>query len=63
MGYVANQAQSDSSTTGIVLLMTLLPGVFALIAALVIWRYPLDKTQVEQLQFELAQRRQLEARE
>lgn len=63
MGYVANQAQSDSSTTGIVLLMTLLPGVFALIAALVIWRYPLDKTQVEQLQLELAQRRQLEARE
>ena len=63
MGYVANQAQSDSSTTGIILLMTLLPGVFALIAALVIWRYPLDKTQVEQLQLELAQRRQLEARE
>ena len=63
MGYVANQAQTDSSTTGIVLLMTLLPGFFAFLAVLVIWKYPLGRNQVEQIQTELSKRRELESSE
>ena len=57
MGYVANQTQTDSSTTGIVLLMTLLPGLFAFFAVLIIWSYPLDRMQVEKVQTELSRRR------
>ena len=63
MGYVANQAQTASSTTGIVLLMTLLPGFFAFLAVVVIWKYPLDKAQVEKIQTELSQRRAQEVSE
>src|SRR5690606_12263829 len=35
MGYVANQAQSDASQLGIILLLTVIPGVVALLAGLV----------------------------
>ena len=57
MGYVANQAQDDASRLGIVLLLTVVPGVVALLAALVMRAYPLDATTLAQVQVELDARR------
>lgn len=53
LGYTANQAQSQSSELGIVLLMTLVPAVFAFISLFFIWRYPLDRQQVDEMQTQL----------
>jgi len=58
MGYVANQAQSDASLTGIALLLTVIPGVVALLAALVMRAYPLDAAQLEHIQDDLRKRRE-----
>lgn len=57
LGYVANQVQSAGSEQGIVWLMTLIPGVFALLAVIVIRYYPLDETKLAELQSELAQKK------
>ncbi len=57
MGYVANQAQSDASQTGIVLLLTVIPGVVAFVAAMVMRAYPLDDAALAGMQDTLAQRR------
>lgn len=57
MGYVANQAQSDASRLGIVLLLTVIPGLVALLAAWVMRFYPLDDTVLATVQRELRQRR------
>lgn len=57
MGYVANQAQSDASQTGIVLLLTVIPGMVAFAAALVMRAYPLDDAALAGMQDTLAQRR------
>lgn len=46
MGYEANQIQSGDSMQGIVLLMTLIPGVFALIAVFIIRLYPLKNEEM-----------------
>ena len=48
-GYVANEAQSDASQTGIQLLQTIMPGVFAAIAALVVVFYPLTSEKLEDI--------------
>lgn len=50
MGYVANEVQSNASEQGIVLLMTLIPAVFAVIAVPLIWLYPLSNHQLENIQ-------------
>mgnify|MGYP003417976008 FL=1 len=57
MGYVANQAQSDASQTGIVLLLTVIPGMVAFAAALVMRAYPLDDAALAGMQETLAERR------
>lgn len=57
MGYVANQAQSDASQLGIILLLTVIPGVVALLAGLVMRAYPLDDATLARLQAELEARR------
>lgn len=56
MGYVANQSQSDASQHGIVLLMTVIPGLVALLAAWTMRFYPLDDAQLAQIQQALAAR-------
>ena len=53
LGYIANQVQTGSSQEGIVLLMTLLPAIFAAIAVPVIYFYPLDDQLLQKLQGEL----------
>lgn len=57
MGYVANQAQSDASRLGIILLLTVIPGVVALMAGLLMRAYPLDDATLARLQADLAARR------
>ena len=61
MGYVANQAQSDASQLGILLLLTVIPGVVALLAGWVMRAYPLDDATLAQLQSELQARREAQA--
>jgi len=54
MGYVANQAQSGASEHGIILLMTLIPGVIAILAVIVVRFYPLSDEQQKQIQHDLS---------
>ncbi|MEO0468180.1 MAG: MFS transporter [Bacteroidota bacterium] len=58
MGYVANEAQSDASQTGILLTISIIPGVFALLAAWVMRLYPLDNQALEKIQRELKERKE-----
>ncbi len=53
LGYVANQVQSDASANGIVLLMTLIPAVFAAIAVPVLWCYPLTEQTLKDIHQQL----------
>jgi GPH family glycoside/pentoside/hexuronide:cation symporter len=57
MGYVANEAQSDASKMGIVLLLTIIPGVVAFIAAFSMRFYELDNETLTQVQTELLARK------
>jgi glycoside/pentoside/hexuronide:cation symporter, GPH family len=50
IGYAANQAQSGASETGIALLQTAIPGVFALLAVLVTRHYTLSGPQLQSIQ-------------
>ncbi|MEL1266116.1 MFS transporter [Pseudoxanthomonas putridarboris] len=61
MGYVANEAQSDASRLGIVLLLTVIPGAVALLAAWVMRFYPLDGAALAQVQADLRTRREAAA--
>ncbi len=63
LGYVANQVQTGTSQEGIVLLMTLIPAVFAVIAVPLIYFYPLDDQQLKKLQYELRAQQALNERE
>lgn len=56
MGYVANQAQTGASQTGIVLLQTAVPGLFALVAMLALRFYDLDGGKLERIQQDLKAR-------
>jgi len=57
IGYVANEQQSSGSQTGIVLLISVIPGVIALLAAFVMRYYSLDNRQLAKIQFDLQQRK------
>lgn len=53
IGYVAKEAQSDASQTGIALLQTVIPGVIAIISVVIISFYPLSNAKLEQIQADL----------
>ncbi|GGZ42879.1 MFS transporter [Asticcacaulis endophyticus] len=57
LGYVANQAQTGASQSGIVMLMTLAPGAVALFAAIVTGFYSLTKHDLDTIQIDLAERK------
>ncbi|HEX5793014.1 MAG TPA: MFS transporter, partial [Rheinheimera sp.] len=57
IGYVANEQQSSGSQTGIVLLISVIPGGIALLAAFVMRYYSLDNRQLAKIQFDLQQRK------
>jgi glycoside/pentoside/hexuronide:cation symporter, GPH family len=56
IGYVAKEAQSDASQTGIALLQTVIPGVIALLSAIIISFYPLTNAKLTQIQNDLKAR-------
>ena len=56
IGYAANQAQSGASQTGIALLQTAIPGIFALIAVFVLRYYTLTGSQLDRIQADLKAR-------
>lgn len=58
IGYVAREAQSDASQTGIALLQTVFPGFFALVAVVVAGFYPLNNAKLEIIQAEIRAREQ-----
>lgn len=60
MGYAANQTQTTESQHGIVLLMTIIPAVFAVLAVWCIRLYKLDAEQLNAVQTELENRRKAE---
>ncbi|MDP5141276.1 MFS transporter [Rheinheimera baltica] len=57
IGYVANEQQSSGSQTGIVLLISVIPGVIALLAAFVMRYYSLENQQLAKIQCDLQQRK------
>lgn len=57
LGYVANQTQTSASSTGILLLMTLIPAVFALLSVCCIWLYPLSEKKLDSIQTDLENRK------
>lgn len=59
MGYQPNMSQTPASQHGIVLLMTVIPGFFALFAAICINFYTLSNTQLTLIQHQLAERKRL----
>ena len=58
MGYQANVEQTEDSLFGILLLMSVLPAGFSLIALFVVTRYPLSEKQLTQISTELAARKE-----
>jgi glycoside/pentoside/hexuronide:cation symporter, GPH family len=57
-GYVAGQVQTGASETAILSLLTILPGVFALLSVVAVYFYHLDEKQVAKIQLDLAERKQ-----
>ena len=57
VGYQANVTQTHESNHGIVLLISIIPGFFALLSVLCITLYKLTETQMENIHQELTQRR------
>ena len=60
MGYIANEAQSDASQMGIVLLLTVIPGAVALLAAFIMKFYTLDDKTLTRVHEELRARKAIE---
>ena len=63
IGYAANEAQSGASKTGIALLQTAIPGMFALIAVFVLRYYKLTGSQLEKIQEDLKARSEERSRQ
>jgi GPH family glycoside/pentoside/hexuronide:cation symporter len=57
LGYVANATQTSKSQTGIVMLMSFIPAVFAFLAVAVMMFYKLDNKKLAQIQMDLAARK------
>jgi glycoside/pentoside/hexuronide:cation symporter, GPH family len=57
LGYVANTTQTAKSQSGILLLMSVIPAVFAFFAVAVMLLYKLDSTQLAQIEADLAKRK------
>ncbi|HVU17802.1 MAG TPA: MFS transporter [Candidatus Didemnitutus sp.] len=56
-GYVANATQTTEAQHGIVLVFSLIPGAFALLAGFTVFFYPLDEPKVKEIERVLAARK------
>jgi GPH family glycoside/pentoside/hexuronide:cation symporter len=57
LGYVANVAQTDASQFGIILVISVIPGIIALLAAFVMRFYTLDNKMLEKVHTQLNERK------
>jgi glycoside/pentoside/hexuronide:cation symporter, GPH family len=57
LGYVANAEQTAQSQQGIVLMISIIPAVFAFVAVGIMVFYKLDNRQMAQIRLELARRK------
>src|SRR5262245_18042141 len=57
-GFVRNAVQTPTALLGITLAFTIAPGVFALLKAGALFLYPLDQRRVDEIERDLATRRQ-----
>ncbi|NNK32844.1 MAG: MFS transporter, partial [Xanthomonadales bacterium] len=55
-GFMANEAQSDLSLTGIRLMFSIFPAALALAGVVAVFFYPLRDTQVKEIEAELNER-------
>jgi len=58
VGFEANQAQSEASSHGLLLLFSLVPAAFGIISLILVFFYPLNDKRVEEMTAELIARRQ-----
>lgn len=58
LGYVPNATQTPESQTGIIMLMSFIPAVFAALAVGIIFFYKLDDSTLKQIQADLAARKE-----
>jgi glycoside/pentoside/hexuronide:cation symporter, GPH family len=56
-GYEANVSQTEQSLRGIVLMISIIPAVFSLLAFVTAWLYPLDEKTMGRIEADLAQRK------
>ena len=56
-GFVSDVQQSDRALLGILLAFSIVPAGFALLKAWALWRFPLDRSAVRQIERELGERR------
>ncbi len=56
-GFVANQAQSQETLNGIIMLMSIIPAVFGLIGGALMFFYPLTNKMMVKIEEELISRR------
>lgn len=57
LGYVANTTQSAASESGIVMLMSVIPAAFAMLAVIIMFFYKLDNKTLETVQRDLSERK------
>jgi GPH family glycoside/pentoside/hexuronide:cation symporter len=63
VGFVANTVQTESSLKGLVLLMSLLPAAFGIIALVLVIAYPLSERRMADIAAELKKRRAVDGTE
>jgi GPH family glycoside/pentoside/hexuronide:cation symporter len=56
-GFVANQGQTEKTLWGITLMFSIIPAFFAVCKAAALWRYPLNRTRVLEIERGLAGRK------
>ena len=59
-GYKPNTEQSTNALNAIVLLVSIIPGIFAILSGLILYLYPFSEKEIAQAQQELKQRRDQE---
>ena len=57
MGYQSGETQSAASLNGIVYLQTIVPGLFALVTAVILFFYQLDEAMLVKIQADLSERK------
>ena len=60
-GFIANQAQSRDALWGILLMFSIIPAVFAVVKAVALFLYPLNREKILEIERELARRKELSA--